>query len=142
VTRSISALTLVLLLVTAAISADVEPYFKTAPMPFYPPLARQARIEGRVWLRFVVNEKGDTSEIEAETGHQLLRQAAIANLQGWKFGWPHPCACRAKKEVVFIYNISDKSDSPDMPNVTVKWFWKTSPIQVEVEGAGVGQWQP
>ncbi len=141
-TRAISAVTLTLLLVAAAIGADPEPYFKTAPMPFYPPLARQARIEGRVSLRFAVDEQGDTSEVEADTGHQLLRQAAIANVQNWKFGWPHPCTCRAKKEVVFVYKISDKSESPDMPNVTVKWFWKTSPIRVEIEGEGTGQWQP
>jgi TonB family protein len=59
-------------------------------MPFYPPLARQARMEGKVLLRFAVNEQGGTSEVEAATGHQMVRQAAIESVQGWKFGWPIP----------------------------------------------------
>jgi len=59
-------------------------------MPFYPPLARQARIEGKVQLHYTVNEQGDTSEIEAVTGHPMLKQAAIENVEGWKFGWPNP----------------------------------------------------
>ena len=61
VTRIVSALIVVLLLSTTFLGADPEPYLKSAPMPFYPALARQARIEGKVTLRFVVNEQGDTS---------------------------------------------------------------------------------
>jgi TonB family protein len=110
-------------------------------MPFYPPLAREARIQGKVSLRFVVNEQGDTSEVEAVTGHQMLRQAAIDGVQGWKFGWPHPCACRVKREAIFAYKLSGVLDSPDRPNVTVKWFGKTGVIRVEIEGDAI-HWQP
>ena len=74
-------------------------------MPFYPALARQARIEGKVTLRFVVNEQGDTSEVEAVTGHQLLRQAAIESVQGWKLAWPQPCACHVKREAAFVQDV-------------------------------------
>ena len=140
-TRAISALSLVSLLLAAAIGADPEPYLKSAPMPFYPPLARQARIEGKVSLRFVVNEQGDTSEIEADTGHRLLRQAAIASVQGWKFGWPHPCACRVKREAVFVYKISGVLESADRPSLTVRWFGKMSVIKIEIEGDAI-HWQP
>jgi TonB family protein len=110
-------------------------------MPFYPQLARQARIEGKVSLRFAVNEQGDTSEVEVVTGHQLLRQATIESVQGWKFRWPNPCACRVKKEAVFVYKISGELESPDRPSVTVKWFGKTGVIRVEIE-VDATLWQP
>jgi len=141
VIKTLSALIVVLLLSATALRADPEPYLKSAPMPFYPRLARQARIEGKVSLRFSVNERGDTSEVEAVTGHQLLRQAAIESVQGWKFGWPHPCACRVEKEAIFVYKFSGELESPDRPDATVKWFGKTSVIRVEIEG-DVIQWQP
>jgi TonB family protein len=141
VTKTVSALIVFLLLSTTSFGADPEPYLKSASMPFYPSLARQARIEGTVTLRFVVNEQGDTSEVEAVTGHQLLRQAAIESVQGWKLAWPQTCACRVKREAVFVYKISGELESPDRPSVTVKWFGKTSVIRVEIEGDAV-LWQP
>ena len=139
--KTVSALIVVLLLSATALTAGPEPYLKSAPMPFYPPLARHARIEGKVSLRFVVNEQGDTSEVAAVTGHQMLRQAAIESVQGWKFGWSHPCACRVKREAIFVYKISGELESPDRPNVTVKWFGKTGIIRVEIEGDAT-LWQP
>ena len=83
----------IILLLSASLSslaADPEPYLKSAPMPFYPGLARAARIEGKVLVHFVVDETGDTSEVEAASGHVMLRQATIENVKNWKFGWPQP----------------------------------------------------
>lgn len=117
-----------------ALAADPEPYLKSAPMPFYPPLTRQARIEGKVSLHFTVNEQGDTSEVEAVTGHELLRRAAIENIQNWKFGWPQPCICRVKRNAVFVYKFSGELESADRPTVVVKWFGKSGVIRVEIEG--------
>jgi outer membrane biosynthesis protein TonB len=63
---------LFVLLSVSAFGVDPEPYLKSSPMPFYPPLCRSARISGTVTLHFTVNERGDTSDIEAVGGHQLL----------------------------------------------------------------------
>ncbi len=46
-----------LLLGVSLFAADTVPHFKSAAMPFYPPLARQARIEGKVTLRFTVKRE-------------------------------------------------------------------------------------
>jgi TonB family protein len=121
---------LFLLLSTISFAANPEPYLKSAPMPFYPGLARAARIEGKVSLRLTVDERGDTSEVEATSGHIMLRQAAIDNIKNWKFGWPQPCACRVHGEVVFLYKLSGKLETSESPTATVKWFGKT---RVEVE---------
>ena len=55
-------MSLLLLFSVSLFAADTEPHFKSAAMPFYPPLARQARIEGKVFLRFTVDEKGETTD--------------------------------------------------------------------------------
>jgi TonB family protein len=124
------SMVLFLLLSASSFAADPELYLKSAPMPFYPGLARAARIEGKVSLRLTVDEQGDTSEVEATSGHIMLRQAAIDNVKGWKFGWPQPCMCRVHREVVFLYKLSGKQETSESPTATVKWFGKT---RVEVQ---------
>ena len=124
------SMVLFLLLSASSFAADPEPYLKSAPMPFYPGLARAARIEGQVSLRLIVDEQGNTSEVEATGGHLLLRQAAMENVKNWKFGWPQPCICRVHREVVFLYKLSGKQETSESPTATVKWFGKT---RVEVE---------
>ncbi len=125
-----------ILLSPPALGAGPEPYLKSAPMPFYPPLCRQARIQGTVTVRFVVNEQGDTSDVEAVTGHQMLREAAIQNVQNWKFAWAQPCACQVKREVVFVYNLSGDWVDEDGPAAVVKWFGKAPVTRIEIQ---VGQ---
>ncbi len=137
----VSMMAIVMVSATAT-AADPEPYLNSALMPFYPPLARMARISGKVTLHFVVDSHGDTSEVEAKVetdapSGNLLREAAIENVQGWKFRWPHPCDCRSKEEAVFIYKFSNKIESPERPDVTVRWFGKTNVIRVEIEGDAV-----
>ncbi|MFZ0278802.1 MAG: energy transducer TonB [Candidatus Sulfotelmatobacter sp.] len=132
---------------TAALGADHELYLKSASMPFYPPIARQARIGGTVSLHFIVNERGETSDVEATSndklpGNKLLRDAAIANLQGWKFS-PPECACRVRKEAVLVYVLRGEPASAKTPTVAVKWFLKAPVIRVEIEAApDLTEWQP
>ncbi len=118
-----------------ALGADPEPYLKSAPMPFYPPLCRTARIRGTVTVHFTVNENGDTSDIEAD-GPKLLREAVVQDLKDWKFGWAQPCSCHVKKEVLFVYKISDKWVDDEGPTSLVRWFGKSPVTRVEIEAGG------
>lgn len=130
----------VLLLTVYCSAADPEPYLKSAPLPFYPRLARLARLSGQVSLHFLVDQDGNASEIEAEVktdavnGAGLLRDDAIENVRNWKFAWPRPCRCRSRRQAVFVYRFSGELESPERPNVTVRWFGKTDTIRVEIEG--------
>jgi TonB family protein len=130
-------ITVVFLLLSSivAFAADPEPYLKSAPMPFYPPLCRQARISGTVTLHFTVNEKGETTDVEVSGGHQLLRDAAIESVQNWKFAWAKPCACRVKRVVVFVYSFGDWVNQ-DGPNSAVKWFGRAPVKRVEIQAGG------
>ena len=55
--------------------------------PIYPPLARQARIQGTVMLRIVISKSGDIAELNLISGHPMLAPAAIDAVRQWKY---HP----------------------------------------------------
>ena len=86
-------------------------------------------------MHFTVNDKGDTTDVEASGGHQLLRDAAIESVQNWKFAWASPCACRVKREVLFVYSFGDWLNE-DGPSSAVKWFGKAPVKRVEIQAGG------
>lgn len=53
--------------------------------PVYPPLARQARIQGVIRLRALLAEDGSVKGITLDSGHPLLVQAAIDAVKQWRF---------------------------------------------------------
>ena len=53
--------------------------------PVYPPLAKQARIQGVVILEAVIGKDGSISEIRVVSGHPLLTQAAIDAVKQWRY---------------------------------------------------------
>ena len=53
--------------------------------PVYPPLARQARIQGTVILQVVINKSGDVENVQLFSGHPMLAQAAIDAVKQWKY---------------------------------------------------------
>ena len=53
--------------------------------PTYPPLARQARIQGTVRLEAVISKVGGIEELKVISGHPLLIQAALAAVQQWRY---------------------------------------------------------
>jgi TonB family protein len=57
----------------------------TSNAPVYPPLARQARIQGTVELTLFINESGDVTDVRMEMGHPMLQGAAVDAAKRWKF---------------------------------------------------------
>jgi periplasmic protein TonB len=55
------------------------------PSPVYPPLARQARIQGRVVLHAIIDKDGRVSQLEVVSGHPLLVKAALDAVQNWRY---------------------------------------------------------
>lgn len=51
----------------------------------YPPLARQAQIQGTVEIRCVLDSSGSVTAANVLSGHELLRKAAQENALQWKF---------------------------------------------------------
>jgi protein TonB len=55
------------------------------PNPAYPPLARQARIQGNVVLHAIIDKDGTVTQLEVVSGHPLLVQSALAAVRQWKY---------------------------------------------------------
>lgn len=55
------------------------------PQPVYPPLARQARIQGTVRLQAIIARDGTVKELEVVSGHPLLVQSAQDAVRQWRY---------------------------------------------------------
>lgn len=53
--------------------------------PPYPPLAKQARIQGTVVLEAIINKQGSVENLRVLTGHPLLIQSALDAVKQWKY---------------------------------------------------------
>ena len=57
----------------------------TKVAPTYPPLARQARIQGTVVLKVQISKSGDVEDVQLSSGHPMLAPAAIEAVKQWKY---------------------------------------------------------
>ena len=53
--------------------------------PIYPPLARQARVQGPVELRAIISKSGTIENLVVVRGHPLLAQSAIDAVRQWRY---------------------------------------------------------
>jgi len=53
--------------------------------PNYPPLARQARIQGVVVLQAEISKEGNIQNLQLISGHPMLAPAAIEAVKQWKY---------------------------------------------------------
>ena len=53
--------------------------------PLYPPLSRQARIQGQVVIRAVISRNGMIENLQVLSGHPMLVQAAIDAVKQWRY---------------------------------------------------------
>jgi TonB family protein len=57
----------------------------SAPRPAYPPLAKQARIQGLVRLNAIIGKDGTVLDLKAESGHPLLVPPALDAVRQWVY---------------------------------------------------------
>jgi len=55
------------------------------PRPVYPPLAKQARIQGTVRLEAVISKDGMIEQLKVVSGHPLLVQSALDAVRRWRY---------------------------------------------------------
>lgn len=76
--------------------------------PIYPPLARQARIQGTVLLRIIINKLGEVRDVELVSGHPMLAPAAVAAVRKWRY-MPYETegkAVEVESEVQVIFRLA------------------------------------
>ena len=71
---------------TYRMGGDVKaPILKVAAKPAYPPLARQARVQGTVKLEGIVAKDGSVRSLKLLSGHPLLVSAALDAVRTWLY---------------------------------------------------------
>jgi TonB family protein len=91
--------------IPSAGAAQTEPVLSSAKVPKYPTLACQARVEGTVRLTFTLPANAtEPTNIEAVSGHPILKGEAIENVKTWRFD--NPYAVERKYETTFKYRLS------------------------------------
>ncbi|MGB6385310.1 MAG: energy transducer TonB [Terriglobales bacterium] len=53
--------------------------------PIYPPIARQARVQGAVELRAIISKAGTIENLVVVRGHPMLSAAAIEAVKQWRY---------------------------------------------------------
>jgi len=53
--------------------------------PNYPPLARQARVQGAVVLEATISENGEIVDLHVVSGHPMLVTAAVEAVKQWRY---------------------------------------------------------
>ncbi len=105
-----SALLLLFALLTVPVRAQVEqPFLASAQLPFYPQLARMARVQGTVELDVTVSPEGKVLAAKAVSGNPLLRTEAERNVKTWTVQWPTLLKSSVQRKVEFVFKLSDKS---------------------------------
>jgi protein TonB len=55
------------------------------PRPVYPPLAKQARIQGTVRFTAIIGKDGTIQNLTLISGHPLLVQSATEAVKQWRY---------------------------------------------------------
>lgn len=97
-------------------STAILPTVVAATVPFYPPLARVARVYGTVEVLATVSD-GVVVNTEVKSGHKLLVPATTDNIKTWRFGSGVNAGFTAK----FIYQLDPASpDPPGNPKIELE----------------------
>ena len=54
-------------------------------LPLYPPLAKQARVQGQVILQAVIGKDGTIQNLHVISGHPMLVQSALDAVRQWRY---------------------------------------------------------
>ena len=57
----------------------------SSPAPEYPAAASQARVQGEVTVRAVVDRNGNVTDARVISGPELLRDVSLEAVQHWRF---------------------------------------------------------
>jgi TonB family protein len=106
--------------------------------PIYPPLARQTRIQGEVRVK-ITTDGESVRDAEGETGHPLLRTAAVDNVRTWKFVAHTP----GTFHVTFRYKLLDGNTDVEFLESPAIVEIEASPPELSIYYAwlGLGTWK-
>jgi hypothetical protein len=101
--------------------APNDPVLKSYDPLVYPPIARAARVSGRVTIEFQLNGKGETVSVTATDGPAMLRGSAENFVKSWKFDLGNTTPAPGTKYLTTIQYkaVEGIVDPRNGPNLTV-----------------------
>lgn len=98
------------ILVTAAsLAAQEHLCVRDLAVPYYAPLARMARLQGKVVLDIQVLADGHVGDVKASGAEPLLQQEAEKNIRKWTFGnLPQGSKFPIYHRIVYVYRLEGK----------------------------------
>ncbi|HUO24606.1 MAG TPA: energy transducer TonB [Candidatus Aquilonibacter sp.] len=107
-TGGVALFLLVLSFGLAVVAEADEPVLISASIPRYPPLARQARVQGTVKVTFTLGPRSaEPTNVQVVSGHKMLGPAAIENIKTWRF--ENGYNVERKYETTFDYRFGNTS---------------------------------
>jgi TonB family protein len=110
--RWMIVLCLICLGVPAGAGPQDQPELKKKVEPWYPTILKEAGIEGTVWLKVLIDEKGYVAKAETlKADHPGFAEAAIAAVKQWEFSPAMKDGKPIKSEVTipFRFKLADGS---------------------------------
>jgi TonB family protein len=98
---------------TVAAAPQEEPRTKKSVNPAYPEILKRAGIEGEVWIKAVINEKGFVEKAEViKTTNKDFNEATIDAAKQWEFvpASKDGKAIRTEVTIPFRYRLAEKSN--------------------------------
>lgn len=91
--------------------AEAQEHLVKRIEPDYPPLAKAARIQGKVLLKATISKDGDVTAVNVVSGHPMLAPSAIQAVKKWQYK-PllvngQPAEVKTEIEVPFSLGISE-----------------------------------
>ena len=114
-----TALALVMFVGSLLAADQAQPVRTSAALPFYPPLARIANLQGEVVVKVTISPNGKPMEVGLVSGNPLLGKNAVENVQSWTF---QPPGGPLRREILFVYQLSPDLATGDFRNERVTFF--------------------
>lgn len=94
------------LLASGYTQGSSELYISSLEMPCYPPLARQANVQGATKVKIDIGKDGRVMSAETVEGARILAVASLENVRTWKFAaGPGQPVSREGTFVAFEYRL-------------------------------------
>ncbi|MFY9608578.1 MAG: energy transducer TonB [Blastocatellia bacterium] len=94
--------------------------------PEYPALAKAARVSGTVEVELTLDQEGNVKRAQAISGHPLLKDAAVAAAQQWKFD-PAKLSFETSSTIVgtlaFVFTLASATPTAKEPYISE---WESS----------------
>jgi len=122
-------LPLLILSIYASAAVSDSPCLVSLHVPYYPPLARTARVQGSVTVNIRIDENGKVN-VKKSSGTPMLVAATEENVKTWQFA---PAASRKLSEITVDYKyILDDGSEKNVAGCAN--FKVIGPTSVEIYG--------